>query len=95
MGIKYHDAPDIKDITMKIAKHTGIDHDFSRIVFMRSTGSKARGTIARCHALPKVMQLALDKKAHYVIEVISEKFDALDEEDKNVVQFEMAIKLLF
>lgn len=80
--IKYEPAPDIEEMARLIADRTGIGHDFSRITFMRSRGSKSRRTLARCHALPRVMQIALDKKGHYVIEVLSEKFDKLNEEEK-------------
>ena len=56
--------------------------DASRLVCVRSRGSKSRRTLARCHALPKIMQEALGVKAHYVIEVISENFDRLGPEDR-------------
>ena len=80
--IKYHPAPDIEARAKNIAERTGIKHDFSRIKFLRSTGSQSRYTLARCHAMPRVMQAALDLKAHYVIEVISEKFDKMNEEEQ-------------
>ncbi len=82
MGIKYDSAPDIENITKLIAERLDIDHDFSRVKFVRSKGSKSKRTLARCHALPRIMQKALDVKAHYVIEVISENFDGLDKEEK-------------
>ncbi|MBI5602614.1 MAG: metallopeptidase, partial [Deltaproteobacteria bacterium] len=37
---------------------------------------------ARCHALPKVMQLALDMGAHYVIEILNESYDRLSKEEQ-------------
>lgn len=80
--IKYGRAEDIEAKAKSIAMKLGISHDFSRIVFMRSTGSKSRRTLARCHALPRIMQAALDTKAHYVIEVVSENFDKLSEAEK-------------
>lgn len=49
---------------------------------MRSHGSSSRGTIARCHALGKAMQLALGRKGFYVIEVISKRFDKLPNDEK-------------
>lgn len=82
MAIKYQHAPDIQDRIQDIAGKLGIRHDFSRIVCVRSYGSQSRHTIARCHALSRVMQLALGVKAHYVIEVISERFDKLSNEEK-------------
>ena len=82
MTIKYHPAPDIEQKAIMIAEKTGIKHDFSRIKFVRSTGSQATRTLARCHAFPRVLQAALGMKAHYVIEVISEQFDKMNEEQK-------------
>ncbi len=60
-------------------KHIHLEH----LSFLRSTGSTARGTIARCHALGKAMQIGMGrKKGFYLVEVISERFDKLKEEDK-------------
>lgn len=53
-----------------------------RLVAIRSHGSKARRTVARCYGLPKVWQKALGLKAHYIIEIISENFDRLSGEEK-------------
>ena len=82
MTIKYHHAPDIEEQAKSIAVRVGIKHDFSRVRFVRSTGSQATRTLARCHAFPRVLQAALGMKAHYVIEVISEQFDKMSEEQK-------------
>jgi predicted metallopeptidase len=82
MMIKYYPAPEIDSQIREIAEKLDMKHDLSRIVCIRSKGSSSRRTLARCHALPRVMQIALNVKAHYVIEVISENFDKLDEEDK-------------
>lgn len=82
MKIKYGPAPDIEKIAREIAVLSNMKHDFSRIRFLRSNGSKSRRTIARCHALPRIMQSALDVKAHYVVEVISEQFDKMNDENK-------------
>jgi predicted metallopeptidase len=49
---------------------------------MRGFGSSSRGTIARCHALNKVMQKALNRKGFYVLEFLSERFDKLSEQEK-------------
>lgn len=82
MGIKYFPAPDIEQKAKEIADIAQIERDFSRIHFMRSKGSSARRTLARCHTVPRVIQSALAIKAHYVIEVISENFDILVEKEK-------------
>ncbi|MCX6818549.1 MAG: putative metallopeptidase [Candidatus Aenigmarchaeota archaeon] len=80
--IKYSLAPDIEAKVRELAGKLGIKHDFSRVVCIRSRGSTSRRTLARCHALPRVMQVALNVKAHYVIEVISENFDVLSDVEK-------------
>ncbi|MFC2142970.1 putative metallopeptidase [Candidatus Aenigmatarchaeota archaeon] len=82
MPIKYESALELKETALSVASVLGLNHDFSRITFLRSRGSTSRRTIARCHGLPKVMQIALETKGHYVVEVISERFDRLSEEEK-------------
>ncbi len=82
MGIRYEPAPDIERQIHMIAEKLGFRHlQLSRLKTFRSKGSKSRA-IARCHALPKIMQHAIDIDAYYVIEVIAEKFDRLDEEEQ-------------
>ena len=80
--IKYFPAPDIEQKALHIANSLNMRHDFSRVRFVRSHGSQARRTLARCHALPRIMQAALGVKAHYVIEVIEEQFARLSEEEQ-------------
>jgi predicted metallopeptidase len=84
MVIKYHQAPDIKEESEKIIKILNLKHiHLEHVAFLRSTGSKARYTIARCHALGKAMQIGMGrKKGFYLIEVISEKFDKLSIEEQ-------------
>jgi len=80
--MKYLFSPELQekaeDISKSIFPHIKIEH----IKCFRSQGSKSRGTIARCHALGKVMQKALGREAFYVLEFISERFDKLPEEEK-------------
>ncbi len=82
MPIKYFPADDIEQKARHIMTNAGISRDSSRIHFIRSHGSTSQRTIARCHTVPRVVQAALSMKAHYVIEVISEHFDKLSEEEK-------------
>jgi len=82
MVIKYFPAPDIEQKARGIAEISSIKRDFSRIHFVRSRGSASRRTLARCHTIPRVIQSALSIKAHYVIEVISEHFDVLNESEQ-------------
>jgi predicted metallopeptidase len=84
--IQYHLADDIdfrvKEILWKL-KMTHIDQ--TRLICLRSRGSGSRRVIARCHGLSRIMQLALNEKPHYVIEVLSERFDRLSKEDQTKV----------
>jgi predicted metallopeptidase len=48
----------------------------------RSKGSKSRRIIARIHGFGKIWQLALGLSPSYVIEVLSERYDKLSQEDK-------------
>ncbi len=83
MGIEYHRAPDIEDEIFGIVGRLGLNHvNLSRVVCIRSIGSKSRNTLARCHTISRIVQESLGIGAHYIIEVISEQFDKLPQEDK-------------
>lgn len=86
MGIKYELAKDIMDRIYDIVKILGMDHvKLTSIHAIRSHGSTSPRTIARCHAFSKIWQLALGIDAVYLIEVISEKFDSMSQEDQDKV----------
>jgi predicted metallopeptidase len=81
--IRYEMAPDIESKLRRIARRLKMSHiDLQRVKGVRSYGSTSQGVIARCHALPKVMQLALGMDAHYVIEIISEMYDRLSKPEQ-------------
>jgi len=84
MAIKYHEASDIEAIAIEIIRLLDWDHiHVDHVAFVRSKGSKAKSTIARCHALGKAMQIGMKrKKGFYLVEVISEQYDKLSNEDK-------------
>ena len=84
--IRYELARDLSERIGDILKRVEMSHvDASMVICMRSKGSRSRRTIARCHGLSKIMQLALNRGPHYVIEVISERFDPLSREDQTRV----------
>ena len=80
--MKYELAPDLKEKAVEIIRVLGLNHiQIDNIGCLRSWGTSSRA-IARCHALGKVMQHALGRKAFYTIEFISERFDKQSEEEK-------------
>jgi predicted metallopeptidase len=82
-GIHYESAQDIKSAIEKIALVLEMNHlNLNRIFCIRSHGSASRGIIARCHALPKIMQQCLEVEPAYIIEVISETFDRQSEDER-------------
>ncbi len=81
--MKYTFAPEIQkkaeEISILLFPHIKIEH----VKCFKSQGSSTKRTIARCHAMGKIMQKALDRKtSFYVLEFLSERFDKLSEEDK-------------
>jgi len=96
--IVYLDAPDISERIKEIVFRLELDHvRADRVACYRSKGSSAKGTIARCHALPKIMQKALQCQPFYIIEVISEEFDEMpeDEQTRTLVHELLHIPLAF
>ena len=80
--MKYEPAPDIQNIAEEISRILFPHVILERVKCFRSYGTSSRGTIARCHALGKLMQKAINVRAHYALEFISERFDKLNEEEK-------------
>ncbi|MBU1326978.1 metallopeptidase [Patescibacteria group bacterium] len=75
-------APDVQKILRKVLTNTPFDYVLAgQIVCMRSLGSSSRAR-ARIWSFPRVWQIALGQKPHYVIEVLSEHFDQLSPDDK-------------
>lgn len=75
-------ASDIQESIKKIVASLMMGHvDPKRVICFRSQGSKAHAR-ARIWSLPRVWQKALNLPAHYVLEVISEKFDHLSDDDQ-------------
>jgi predicted metallopeptidase len=84
--IEYSKAPDVEQTAKKIIETLQLNHiDPERVQFYRSTGSRSRGVQARIHGLGRIWFDALQLKPSYIIEVISERFDRLDEENKDKV----------
>lgn len=81
--IKYFPADDIKERVSFIVDKLKIWYaKTERMFFIRSTGSKSNA-IARIWALGKIWQKTLGIKSHYIVEVISERYDRLNTEEKD------------
>lgn len=80
--MRYEFAPDLQLKAEEISKLLFPHILIERVKCFRSYGTSSKGTIARCHALGKLMQKALGIKAVYALEFLSERFDKLSEEDK-------------
>jgi predicted metallopeptidase len=83
MPISYGIAKDLHQIVEELIRTLRMQHVASeRVICFRSHGSKSRNVIARCYPLSKIWQQALDLPAYYIIEVISERFDPLSQEER-------------
>ena len=80
--MKYEYAEDLQKQAEEISKMFFPHVDLSNLKCYRSYGTSSRGTIARCHALNKIMQKAIGIKAVYVLEFLVERFEKLDNEEK-------------
>ena len=78
----WQNAPDIKKRLNLLVKELELDHVKIKNVFcVRSVGSKSRAR-ARIWSFPRLWQQVLHLEPHYIVEVLSEKFDNLSEEEK-------------
>lgn len=83
MTLEYVEAPDVKWLVDEIIDALELFHVVPQFVYCyRSRGSKSRLTIARIHGLGRIWQEALRRPPAYIIEVISERYDKLSEEEK-------------
>ena len=83
MPLSYQEAPDVKMLADEIINRLDFFHVVPQAVYYyRSKGSKSRRIIARIHGFGKMWQRALGLPTAYAIEVISEHYDKLSQEDK-------------
>ncbi len=81
--MQYHEALDVKRLADEIIDSLGLSYVVAESVYCyRSTGSKSKRIIARIHGFGKIWQRALGLPPSYVIEVLSERYDKLSQEDK-------------
>ncbi|UCH36976.1 MAG: metallopeptidase [Candidatus Bathyarchaeota archaeon] len=83
LTLKYVVAPDVKQTVDKLIQTLSFRHIAPKNVYCyRSYGSKSKRIIARIHGLGKIWQQALHHPTTYIIEVLSEKYDSLNQENK-------------
>lgn len=81
--MKVEDAPDVKERVKTVVEGLDMNHiKHDKIVCFRSRGSKSNA-IARIWSLPKIWQKALGVEPHYIVEVVSERYDRLNEDEKD------------
>jgi predicted metallopeptidase len=79
--MRYEYAEDLQNIAEEISLLLFPHIDISRVKCFRSKGSSSKNTIARCHTIGKLMQMAIGTKAHYAIEFL-ELYEKQPEEEK-------------
>ena len=78
--MKYEEADDVKEIAEEIINKLKMNWvKRENMLYVRSYGSKSNA-IARIHTLGKAWQIKFEP--HYLIEVISERFDKLGNDEK-------------
>ena len=83
--MKYEHEPDLQERMKKIVEVLEMDHvDVERVECLRGYGSSCKRTIARCHALGKLLQKAMKTKAFYAIEFL-ECFDKMSKKEQDRV----------
>lgn len=83
--MEWKSAPDIRKELSEITQRLPFSHiNLRRVICFRSFGSTSRAQ-ARIWSFPRVWQLALKQPAAYIIEVLSEKFDKLSQEEQKKV----------
>lgn len=84
--MRYFYAEDVKLMAESIIEVLGLRYiDVSRLGFVRSSGSRSRKVVARIHSIGRAWEAAFNIKPMYLIEVISERFDRLSQQEKEKV----------
>lgn len=83
-SVAWEKAGDVNIKLRKLLKLSSLPYKIENISSFRSHNSKAHA-YARIWGLSKIWQLALTEKPHYIIEVISEKYDNLPDSRKDEI----------
>ena len=83
--MNWENAQDVTQDLKEILSKIDMPHvDLTRVIAFRSFGSSSRAR-ARIWSFPKIWQQALKLPPHYVLEVLSEKYDRLSRDDQRRV----------
>lgn len=83
--MRYEYAEDLQKKAEEISRVLFPHVKIERIKCYRGYGTSSRRTIARCHALGKLMQKALGINAFYVLEFLVERFEKMSEKEQTKV----------
>jgi predicted metallopeptidase len=83
--MRYEYAEDLQKKAEEISRILFPHVKIERIKCYRGYGTSSRRTIARCHALGKLMQKALGINAFYVLEFLVERFEKMSEKEQTKV----------
>ena len=80
--MKYEYAEDLQKIADEISRLLFPHIILERVKCYRSYGSSTKRTIARCHALGKLMQKTIGVEAYYALVSLTNRFDKLSKEEQ-------------
>jgi predicted metallopeptidase len=81
--LRYSYSEDFTGKARGLCDRLGFTHvEPERVSVIISRGSKSRRVIARIHTLSKALQLGMEEKPFYVIELISERFMRMEAEEQ-------------
>lgn len=85
MAFQFEFAPDIQRRIREILANLNFSHiNSGKLICFRSRGSTSRAR-ARIWSLPRIWQKALGIDPHYVIEILSERFDRESQEEQTKI----------
>ena len=83
MRFEFFEADDVRRLAVDVIAELELYHiNPERLICFRSRGSRSRGTIARIYSLSRIWQKALNLPSYYLLEVISERYDKLNDAEK-------------
>lgn len=83
-AVLWEKASDVEKDLKRLIHLSKLPYDIKNITSLRSYNSNARA-YARIWGLSRVWQMSLKVPPHYIIEVLSEKFDSLSKDRKDEV----------